>query len=494
MENENKRGMEDPPGGAPSADHGTAPDADSGRSAADEGGVDAPSRRYSPKKRKPARKPARRAAKRKPETVPDETARGIDDLTVEQQERLIEEAIIKGEMAGVEKRRRARRFFFRRRRELTEAERKRFPKRLGRIIDNYVFMEAFSMWLLGFFGFLGFLIVNQLFLEGEKLLNPQIPPSAVIALIFYNIPQHITWSLPIAIVFATLMSMGRLAKDNELTAIFTNGISLYRMFLPFFILAISNCVVLYYVNDFLVAPSVAKQERLKEIYPLLRDIDEEVAKKEPTIVKLPKGAYFEARAFDKFTGEVSTIFYDTLTAELPGGEPRAIWLAPSGSIKGSVLTMVNPKKYIVGDDGMVQSMENPQTADIDLGLQLYQIVSDIRTPEKLTKDELVRRHQMKQAIGSNVDRDLTDLWLKYSSPFAPLAFALVAMPLSLRAPRDERLLGLILTFLLVLAYYVIYFISKIMGYNGVIPPWLAAWLMNIVFAALSFLIFATSRK
>ena len=71
---------------------------------------------------------------------------------------------------------------------------------------------------------------------------------------------------------------------------------------------------------------------------------------------------------------------------------------------------------------------------------------------------------------------------------------LVAMPLSLRAPRDERLLGLIITFILVLVYYTIFFISKLMGYNEVLVPWLAAWMQNIVFAVIALFIFVISRK
>ncbi len=416
----------------------------------------------------------------------------FEDLSDEEKEARIQEAIIKGEMLGVEKRRRIPKLFTIRRRALTEEQIKKFPRRFGRIIDGYVFMEALSMWVMGFFGFLGFLIINQLFLEGEHILNPQIPTHAVLQLIYYNIPQHITWSLPIAIVFATLMSMGRLAKDNELTAMFTNGISLYRLFLPFFILAISNCVALYFVNEYLVAPGAARQERIKEIYPLLRQ-EGEVDAQDPTIVKLKDGRYFSAKTFDKLTGQVKEVMLDNFTSAAEG-ETRFIWTARNGTIAGSVLTLTAPRKYNLGEDGQVQTMENPPSTSIDLGLELHQIVSDIRTPAQLTREELRRQQAIKKELGTSADRDLTDLWLKYSAPFAPLAFALVGMPLSLRAPRDERLLGLILTFLLVFFYYIIYFTSKIMGYNGVIPPWLAAWMMNIVFLMLSVVIFATSRK
>ena len=74
---------------------------------------------------------------------------------------------------------------------------------------------------------------------------------------------------------------------------------------------------------------------MKEIYPLLRDIEDQQGNREPTIVKLPNGNYFSARDFDKFTGQVSLVFLDNLTSELAEGEPRTIWIARSGNIQGS---------------------------------------------------------------------------------------------------------------------------------------------------------------
>ena len=104
--------------------------------------------------------------------------------------------------------------------------------RLIRIIDRYVFTEALGLYLLGFTGFLVFLLINKLFLEAEKILNPQFPGMAIVKVTLLEAPNFAMWSLPIGVLFATLMSMGRLAKDLELTAMFTNGISLYRLFLP----------------------------------------------------------------------------------------------------------------------------------------------------------------------------------------------------------------------------------------------------------------------
>jgi lipopolysaccharide export LptBFGC system permease protein LptF len=131
---------------------------------------------------------------------------------------------------------------------------------------------------------------------------------------------------------------------------------------------------------------------------------------------------------------------------------------------------------------------------LELGVDLAKQFTQMRTPQELSQAELAEQSKVKRQRGENLAQDLTDFHLRFSGPFASLAFALVAMPLSLRSPRDERLLGLIWTFLLVLAYYVIFFTCKMMGYNEFMPPWLAAWMMNIVFGAISLFIFIFSRK
>src|SRR5690242_2165361 len=102
--------------------------------------------------------------------------------------------------------------------------------RLVRLVDRYVFTEAFTMWVVGLFAFLSFLVVNKLFLEVSQLLDPNVPPMAVVKVVLLEAPNFLTWALPVATLFGTIWSMSRLAKDNELDALFTNGISIYRLF------------------------------------------------------------------------------------------------------------------------------------------------------------------------------------------------------------------------------------------------------------------------
>ena len=366
--------------------------------------------------------------------------------------------------------------------------------RLIRIIDRYVFLEALGLYVLGFTGFLAFLLINKLFLEADQILDPNMPGLAIVKITLLEAPYFANWSFPVAILFSTLMSMSRLAKDNELTAFFTNGISLYRLFIPFLILSSISVVSAYGVQEYLVTKAATMQEILRDANPVLRKSDG--GEPDPFITRLDNGEFIAAKFFDKQQGRLGNVVYDDWMRE----NGQDLYVSAYGSVNGDFLQLgmrADNPAYVydeMTEDGLYMGRTDEPVSQVNLHVDLKNQLTQMKTPQELTQTELAEQSKLKKKRGENPAEDLTDFHLKFSGPFASLAFALVAMPLSLRAPRDERLLGLVFCFLLVLFYYTIFFISKLMGYNGILPPWLAAWLMNIVFAFISLTIFATSRK
>lgn len=469
-------------------------------------------------------------------------------------------------------------------------------RRMFRVVDYYIFSEAFQLYLIGFFGFLAFLIINQLFLEGDRLLNPNFPAREILRLIALNVPYFVTMAIPVAVLFGTMMSMGRLAKDNEIEAMFTNGIHLVRLYLPFLILSLMNVIIVFAVNETLVPRAGAAAEAIYQKYPYLREQEE--TEVDPIIVKLPNGAFFASSFVDKNTGSTFYAVYDTLTMKspkevegefplplkpegakpsgAPGGlapkahimesesrtegappdgaalsssemtqpaghphEPapparmrtgelapeaqqaaetddaspapekpdeakmslvkeqqpeRKLFLAANGQISEQMLSVTHPFVYNVTDNGLIADRDERSHMTLRLDIPLKDVFTEIKTPEELSREELQRQTEMKRQLGVNPAKDATDFYLKFSIPFACLFLSLVAMPLSLRAPREERLLGLVITFLLVMSYYTVYYVAKLMGYNEILPPFFAAWMQNLIFAAIAVFIFVVSRK
>jgi lipopolysaccharide export system permease protein len=73
---------------------------------------------------------------------------------------------------------------------------------------------------------------------------------------------------------------------------------------------------------------------------------------------------------------------------------------------------------------------------------------------------------------------------KYAIPSACLVFALIGLPLGIRAPRGGRWAAFVLLLPIVLFYYVFLTVGEQFGDAGRIPPWLAMWTPNIVTAGL----------
>jgi lipopolysaccharide export LptBFGC system permease protein LptF len=139
---------------------------------------------------------------------------------------------------------------------------------------------------------------------------------------------------------------------------------------------------------------------------------------------------------------------------------------------------------------------------------------ELRARISRDRDRIKSMSYMDPTIINSLNKDLVGYYFKYSIPLACLAFVLVAVPVSLRGPRDERNLGIILTFALVMVYYIIFFTCREVGSRGLIipdnlqfmgmtiakkgtnlfPPHIAGWLPPLVFFIASIPLIARARR
>ena len=78
--------------------------------------------------------------------------------------------------------------------------------------------------------------------------------------------------------------------------------------------------------------------------------------------------------------------------------------------------------------------------------------------------------------------------VKFSVPAACIIFALIGPVFAIYFARSGGFVGVFLSIFLVLLYYNAFVIStEILSKIGQIPGWLAAWLPNMIFAAIGIL-------
>ena len=80
----------------------------------------------------------------------------------------------------------------------------------------------------------------------------------ILELLFYVSASLIPLALPLAILLSSLMTFGNLSENNELTALKSSGMSLYKIMRPLFIVVIGIAGFTFYFANYIIPISNLK--------------------------------------------------------------------------------------------------------------------------------------------------------------------------------------------------------------------------------------------
>jgi lipopolysaccharide export system permease protein len=117
-----------------------------------------------------------------------------------------------------------------------------------------------------------------------------------------------------------------------------------------------------------------------------------------------------------------------------------------------------------------------------------------RDPEAMGYLELRRWIERFRQSGGEVRPYLVDLYLKLASPFTNLITVLIGASLSTKARRGGMALGFGLSLVISFTYYSLIRAGQALGHGGALPPFLAAWSANLLFAAIGVLFLVRAQR
>ena len=140
-------------------------------------------------------------------------------------------------------------------------------------IDKYILKVYLSPFLL-IFSVLFFLLISIfLWTELEKIIGKGLDFWTIAKLLFLLGATVVQIALPITILWSSIMALGNMGENYELSALKASGIPLHRVISPLFILTIFMSIGLYFFLDH-VMPSTQKKAR---------NMLFEIATKKPTL-------------------------------------------------------------------------------------------------------------------------------------------------------------------------------------------------------------------
>ena len=392
------------------------------------------------------------------------------------------------------------------------------------IIERYIWSECWSNFLLMSMGFTFFMIITSIFTLGEKIFTKNIPPYTIGKVLLLSAPAFLVLAIPIAVIFATIMAMFRLNGGNEIIAFQTSGISLYRIMVPFISLGICGGLLSWTVYEHIVPANNKEYRDVLKVFWTAQVVD---FIKPGIVIKAPQRKYFYVDSINQTEGIMYDLrLYDYYAGENPAPRrfPR-VFLAEQAHVSDAYLVLNDVTFYDI-DEQTGESLVGAKMPEvkIDIGTRIEEYSLDPH-PTELTASELrTRIHRLRDRISAltfpspglrnNYLKNWTEYYFKYTIPIACVVFIFVSVPLSLRPPRDERNLGLIMTFGVVMVYYMFFFMSRTLGGRGLIigqdiklagmtllqkdanlfPPYVAGWTTPVIFAIAAVFLLVRARK
>lgn len=112
------------------------------------------------------------------------------------------------------------------------------------IYRELIFPFFFSIGVVTFI-----LLVNFLLKSVDRLLGKGLQFSVLIEFLYLNLAWIIAMSVPMAVLVASLMAYGRLAEDNEITAMRASGISFFTILGPGIVFGTVIAVLMVYFSN-----------------------------------------------------------------------------------------------------------------------------------------------------------------------------------------------------------------------------------------------------
>lgn len=357
-----------------------------------------------------------------------------------------------------------------------------------KILTRYIIKEFLKILTLTLAAFISLYLIIDIFEQIDNLIEHHASFKDGLIFFLYKIPFIFYQVSPVAVLMATLIAIGILGRHSEVIAAMASGVSVLRLFLPFFVLAAIISIV-----NFIFSESIIPYTNQQAI--AIRQTMEGINK---------KTVFAQDSIWFKDNADIYNISYI---------EPQ------NGVLKGltmyrldnnfNIISRIDAKLVHwskgawIAPESNVSRFQDGRLLDISITrnaiMPLSEKPDDLKNIERLADEmnfrELMRYIKKLRQEGYAATRYSVDLHSKISFPMVSIIMVILGIPFALRSGRHGGVaVGVGISVMIGFSYWVVFAINTSLGYSGIIPPLIAAWFTNFIFAGVGVLIFSYIRQ
>lgn len=380
-----------------------------------------------------------------------------------------------------------------------------------KILYRYILTEHVGPFVFAVFTATLVLLLARIFKMMELIIAKGIDVLTVGELFSYFMPSLLAMTIPMAVMVASLMAFGRLSSDNEITALKSVGVSIYRLVWPVLVAGLIMAAGMYFFIDRVVP---ASNLRFKDLMLSIGMKRPDLELQERVFIQDFPGYELYIEEMDDRTGEMRnvTIF------QMEGGRLKSTIVADRGRVASRnvrglvVLELYDGEMHEVSPDAPDTYRRlrfDKQVVNLEFESELVRTAHAAKGDREMTTTEMraavnklgegiamtraegtatfiEEKYQLQQIelLERRRNEYLVEIYKKSAIPFACAALVLVGAPMGVIIRRGGKGAGFSFSIGFFLLYYIMLLAGEAFGDRGMIPPFLAMWLPNILLTAL----------
>ncbi len=351
-----------------------------------------------------------------------------------------------------------------------------------RRLDKYITAQFAPLLLFGTGAFLVILIGVELLPHALKMIVREGLPIPGVARIFlYQTPGIVALTLPMATMFASLMTVSSLSSHGELQALKAGGVPFVRIVAAVIIGGFLISLVTLAFNE-AVSPIANRKA-----FHLLKEYREQGRPAENIIFQIPDTGqprwWFRMGSFDPKARQAHDVLIIRFRDD---GDIAEIFQAKRADWQGEHWILQDATERKIDELGRERE-RRAGTISIFVGKSPDQFDELEQDPDEMSIAQVQRLLRQRQMMGLPYRPHQLELYqiiqTRLALPWCALGFAMLGVALGKRPMRASTGVGFGISLVVVFLYYLAFNTLTLMGERGVLPPILTAWTPNVILFA-----------
>lgn len=344
-----------------------------------------------------------------------------------------------------------------------------------RLLDRYVLRSWIKLFVITAIGFPIVAVVTEMIQELQNLLAQGLSVRQIAVSYVFGIPAWASLVMPAAVLFATVFTVGNLARHSELTAAKAGGASFLRLVMPLFVASLAASGLAILVGELAVTAS-ARQVRMQ------KDPASATASGRYNFVyRADEGWIYTIRSLDVASRTLRELVLER--AGTGDDYPTLVVRADSATWSDSTRhwTLWRGQTRVLGSGENLATFDFARMQLAEFSQEPGQLLLQDKAPQAMRYAELGRYIDAMSRAGNPTGKLEVQRAQRIAIPMACLIIALFGAPMAIAAPRSGSAFGVGVSLAATVAYILLFQIVTAMGDKNMLSPTLLAWLPNAVF-------------